>query len=206
MPGHKVRITASIGEELAEKFTSLTRRIGVSGTALLSETLPHELDYLAEIETRSERREAAHRFFDKLFDTDSPHKLGRLNITLDYQVAERMTELCREKNIQRDQFINAYIYFLVNGEEDVCKAPLETVAEILRNPRYEFEEKRRNSPQEDQTLHNLNDDSFIINRPIPNPYSFLSTMGIGDDLLEGIERQMKKSGIERDMKKMRRSK
>jgi len=31
-------------------------------------------------------------------------------------------------------------------------------------------------------------------------------MGIGDALLEGIEREMKKSGIERDMKKMRRSK
>jgi hypothetical protein len=31
-------------------------------------------------------------------------------------------------------------------------------------------------------------------------------MGIGDKLLEGIEREMKKSGIERDMKKMRRSK
>jgi hypothetical protein len=120
----KVRITASIGEEIAEKFTALTRRIGVSGTALLSETLPHELDYLAGIPTRSERHEAAQRFFDKLceIDTDSPPKLGRLNITLDCQVAERMSELCREKNIQRDQFINAYIYFLVKGEEGVCRA------------------------------------------------------------------------------------
>lgn len=191
----KVRITAFIGDELAARFTALTRRIGVSGTALLSKTLSSELDYLAAIPTRSERVEAAYRFIDAL-EADpsdvSPAKLRRLNITLDRQVADRMGELCREKHIQRDQFINSYINFLVHGEEAVCRAPLETVAEILRNPRHDFEEKRRNSPREDQTLYNLKDESFTTNQAVSqrNPYDFLSS--IDDDLLDRIERSMKK--------------
>src|SRR6516162_2799934 len=133
-----VRITAFIAEQYAEKFTALTRRIGVSGTALLSNTLSSELDYLAEIPPSTQRFEDLSNFLASLeFDSggnlvevnDKP-KVRRLNITLDREVADRMNEICREKRIQRDQFINAYVGFLVDD-----KGPLQTVAEILVNPR-----------------------------------------------------------------------
>lgn len=54
------RITAVIGESLAKRFTELTRQIGVSGTALLSRTLPAEMDYLAALPSNDESAENAH--------------------------------------------------------------------------------------------------------------------------------------------------
>ena len=141
----RVRITAFVNEELAKKFTELTSQIGVSGTAILSRTLPNELNYLAGIPGNSERAGTTLR----LLATDTGPKV-RLNVTLDRQDAERMSQLCREKRVPRDSFIGGYIAFLVNGDNGICEAPLKKISEILANPRHEYEEKRRNGPKEDE--------------------------------------------------------
>lgn len=69
MSTEKTRITVFVADELAKKFTELTSRIGVSGTALLNRALPAELDYLAELPENSERAAAVLRLIDtvKLF-------------------------------------------------------------------------------------------------------------------------------------------
>jgi hypothetical protein len=187
-----MRVTAFIGEGLAKKFVESTRQIGVSGAALLSRTLPGELNYLAEIPSNSERAETAWRLMETLATdtrTDS-RNVRRLNITLDRQHAERMSQLCREKRIPRDTFIGSYIAFLVNGDSGICEAPLKKISEILANPRHEYEEKRRNSPNEAETLLNLKDDSFTFNTPVSqeNPYGHLH---IDDDQLDLLERLAK---------------
>jgi hypothetical protein len=164
-----IRITAFIGEDLAKKFVERTRQIGVSGAALLSRTLPGELNYLAEIPSNSERAETAWRLMETLATdthTDS-RKVRRLNITLDRQHAEHMSQLCREKRIKRDIFIGSYIAFLVNG-------PLKKISEILANPRHEYEEKRRNGPKEDETFRDENGDFLVIKAVSQeNPYRYL---------------------------------
>ena len=165
----KTRITAFIEDGLAKKFTDLTRRIGVSGTALLSRGLPDELKYLAELPGDSEGEEKTRRPIVKL------GKMRRFNITLRRQDAERMDQLCREKQVPRDSFIGAYLLFLVGGEEGVCEAPLKRISEMLMNPRREYEEKRKSAPTADTTLYDLKDESFTFVEAVPrdNPYRFL---------------------------------
>jgi len=195
MSKNETRITAFIEEELAKKFTELTRRIGISGTALLSRTVPAELNYLAELPANSERAEKVVRFLaDLKVDEDDtpPKKPRRFNVTLRREDAKRLDQLCREKGVRRDGFIYAYIDFLVNGADGVCEAPLKKISEILMNPRHEYEEKRRNGPTADRTLYDLEDESFTVIQGVPkeNPYSLLH---LGEEDLNRWERLIRKN-------------
>ena len=184
------RITTAIFETVSKRFTELTRQIGVSGTALLSRTLPAELDYLAALPSNDESAEKRARVIEELGNalSDTPPKMVRFNVTLDRKEAERMNQICREKRIPRDMFIRSYIAFLINGVEG-CEAPLLKISKILANPRYEFEEKRWLSPDEDQTLY-APDGEFIERKAVckENPYSHLH---FDDDMLNALERFMK---------------
>jgi hypothetical protein len=186
------RITAFIGEELGKKFTGLTRQIGVSGTALLTRTLPVELNYLAEISSNSEKDETAWRLIGRLIEKLAAARPRRLNVTLDRRDAERMDQLCREKRVSRDLFIHQYIYFLVNGA-DGCEAPLVKISKILANPRYEYERARRRSPDEDYTEYAPTGE-IIEHRALckDNPYSALHIDGESLELAKGLLEQLRK--------------
>jgi len=47
------RKTTFVAPAFAEKFTEMTRQIGISGTTLRSSTLPAELNYLADLPANS---------------------------------------------------------------------------------------------------------------------------------------------------------
>jgi hypothetical protein len=187
-----IRITVFIGEELGKKFTGLTRQIGVSGTALLTRTLPVELNYLAEIPSNSEKDETAWRLIGRLIEKLAATRPRRLNVTLDRHDAERMDQLCREKRVSRDLFIHQYIYFLVNGD-DGCEAPLVKISNILANPRYEYEQKRWLSPKEGET-HHARDGQVIELKAVcqDNPYSSLHIDGESVELAKGLLEQLRK--------------
>lgn len=178
-----VRITAFVAAGMAERFSELTRRIGVSGTALLARTLSSELDYLAERPALNERFASASR----LFATELERR--RVNITLDSALVDRMNRLCREKHIQRDWFIETYIRFLVEGVEGVCEAPLGRVAKILEEPRYEFEESRSRGSDKEQALYDFEEESYTIVPSVPkdNPYARLSGTGLPPELVADWE-------------------
>jgi len=166
----KTRITAFIEAERAKEFTAIMSRL--SGKALLNMALPAELNYLSKLPSNSERGEALNRFAERLaYDG----KYRRLNITLERADAERMDQICREKRVSRDSFLGAFIKFLVDGEKGVCEAPLKKISEMLMNPRYEYEEKRKSGPAEDTLQYNLKDEVFTYLEAVPqdNPYSFL---------------------------------
>lgn len=171
-----MRITAFIEEARAKKFTELTSRIGISGTALLGRALPTELNYLAELPSNSEKAEVLSRLIERLTDDDDDNnKYRRLNITLERGDVERMDQLCREKRVSRDSFLGAFLAFLVYGEKGVCEAPLKKISEMLMNPRHEYEEKRKAGPTARTTLYDLKNESFTVVEAAPqdNPYSFL---------------------------------
>ena len=161
----RVRITAFVAEQLAMKFADLTWRLGVSATALFARTLPAELDYLAEIPANKHAGLTA--ALVRLLDADEPPPRRRLNITLKRKDAARMNRLCREKRVTRDDFISAYVSFLVNGEQGVCEAPLEQIAEILKSPRH-----------------------FAVSPVVPqgNPYDYLH---VDYGILEKLERTIR---------------
>jgi hypothetical protein len=191
MSNGKTRITVFVADELAKKFTGTMRTLGISGTAFLSRTLPAELDYLAKLPANSERAAAVWRFM--YIDTeDAPSKVRRFNITLDRGDAERMDQLCREKRVDRDNFIGVYLDFLVNGAEGVCEAPLKKVSEMLMNPRHEYEEKRKNAPTSDEEFYNSESSEFMTIKVFPeeNPYSVFH---IDEEQLKPWERWLKKN-------------
>jgi hypothetical protein len=189
----KTRITVFIGTELAKRFSEFTRQIGISGTALLSSTLPTELGYLAELPRNSESAAKFWTLMDKMDELDGifagPAPTTRFNISLDRQDAERLNQLCREKRVARDHVVNSYIRFLVDGEDGVCEAPLLKIAELLKSPRREFEEKRKNSPAQSKLLHDLDDDTFVRVEPVPqdNPYHHLHR---SDEEVKRLERMI----------------
>lgn len=102
----QVRITAFVAERLALKFARLTRRTGVSATALFARTLPAELDCLAGIPAN--KHDGLTAALVRLLDANEPPP-RRLNITLKRKDAARMNRLCREKRVRRDEFISAYV-------------------------------------------------------------------------------------------------
>jgi hypothetical protein len=127
---------------------------------------------------------------------ETPPKTRRFNVTLNRDDAERMDQLCRERRVRRDSFINGYISFLVNGESGVCEAPLRKISEMLMNPRHEFEAMRamrpmrRNGPAEDETLDSLEGETFVSKRAVSpeNPYGYLHLDAERLTLLERIAR------------------
>jgi len=193
MSTKSVRITAFIEETTAKRFAEATRRIGISGTALLNRALPAELNYFADLPENSERGAAALRFVQWVADDagDAPSKKRRFNITLDREKAERMDEICREKRVPRDLFLALFLNFLVYGADGICEAPLKKIGELLTNPRHEFEEKRKSGPAADETLYNLEDESFTIREAVSqeNPYSALH---IDDEAVKLWEKAMKR--------------
>jgi hypothetical protein len=174
MSKEKTRITVFVADALAKEFTETMRSLGISGTAFLSRTLPAELDYLAKRPATSDRDAAVLRFYEAAIHTaGTSSERRRFNITLDREDAERMDQLCREKRVPRDLFMDCYLGFLVNGTEGVCEAPLKKVSEILMNPRHEYEEKRRNAPPADEDYWNLETSHSMVLKAFPeeNPYS-----------------------------------
>ena len=120
----QTRITVFLDAELVRAFNQLTNHIGISGTALLNQTLPRELDYLAKLPTNTEK---ALRFL-----RSAPvRRKNRFNITLDRATADRLRQLCQRKRVPRDRFISLYIRYLVDG-------PLKKISEIRSNPRHEY--------------------------------------------------------------------
>lgn len=169
------RITASIREDLARRFTELTRKIGVSGTALLTKTLPRELDYLAEISSNSETAQKIWPLAKLTWATIKTRPM-RFNVTLDRQDADRMDQLCVSKGVPRDIFIETYVSFLVNGTSEVCEGPLAKISAILANPRHEYEQNQNKSRGESRE----------------NPYRFLH---LSEEVIEIVRDQWNASLI-----------
>jgi hypothetical protein len=172
------RITALIEAGLAKEFTELTRGIGVSGTALLANTLHTELDYLETLPANTEQqgRKLWRGWHAGTGAGSRAAAKGRFNITLSREDAARLNRLCGAKRVPRHAVINCYVYFLVNGEEGVCEAPLAKIAKLLAEPRSEYEEARSKGSGVDQELYNPGDESWTLVEAVPreHPYHALS--------------------------------
>jgi hypothetical protein len=142
----KTRITAFLDAKDAKRFAELTSSIGISRDALLNQSLPSELDYLAEIPANSVKALA---YLRARVSGDREDK-ARINITLSRRTALRMNRLCEQKRVPRDLFIASYVDFLVNGDpEGSCISPLAKAGAMLRNPRHEYSSSAGHGPYQD---------------------------------------------------------
>ncbi len=152
----KSRITVFIDSDLLERLNDKTKRVGVSKEVLLSSSLPGELAYLSEL---SSNGPTATKWFRAVGSTKTGKR--RINITLDKSVAEKMKRICEEKGLTRDQFITEYINFLLDGDPQGWGAgPLDKVAALLEDPRFEYVQEQGSNPYDD--LHMTEDDAEKI--------------------------------------------
>ena len=133
MRANEIRVTASITDDLAKEFTDLTRQVGVSGTALISRTLPRNWITWLRIPRNSGR---ARKALEMVSDAET----GRINFTLCRQDAERMDAICKEKMYRGIPFCARILIFCATASRTSAQG-LTLVNKILAVPATSTSEK-----------------------------------------------------------------
>ncbi len=129
-----VRITVKILTKNKKGFLDWFKKFGISKDKFLATQLSKELQYLKTLPANSPKGKKIDRAL--LLNKDSE----RLNITLPQSVAEEMNEVCNSIGVARDTFIDMYLDFLLNGDDEFgsCTSPLKKIEAMLDDPRFEY--------------------------------------------------------------------
>jgi hypothetical protein len=107
--GHKTKITVLINKKIFDSFCATVKEVGLRRDAYLNQVLPDEISFLNETPARSKRGELVLRTL-----RSSEKDIVRVGITLDSEVAKRMTRVCADKHVLRDLFMQACLEHLDN--------------------------------------------------------------------------------------------
>lgn len=132
----KKRITVRIQKPYLDALDRLLQQIHIRRDAYLNHVFPGEVESLEELEPNTEK---SAKYVRQLRGALS-NKV-RIAVTLEKSLVERMNKACAKKGIVRDAFIENFIRFLALGDEEhgSCISPLVKVAELLCNPRHEYD-------------------------------------------------------------------
>lgn len=136
MSNEKMVMTVRVRKNVAERFNALIAEIGLRRDTYLNRLLPHEVDLLSELPSHSERAAK----FSKLSAQWFEDQKTRLGLKLDSELVQRINDVCREKGIVRDNFIETFLDFLVEGyegEPSSLASPLGKVYELINDPYFE---------------------------------------------------------------------
>lgn len=156
MSNEKMVMTVRIRKDVAERFNRLIEEIGLRRDTYLNRVLPQEVDLLGELPPNLERATR----FSKLSAQWFEDQKTRLGLKLDYALVQRINDACREKGIVRDDFIETFLEFLVDGYEgdnDFVGPPLGKAYELINDPYYEAGGRNMNIYKE--ALH-IDDSEF----------------------------------------------
>ncbi len=139
------RITVKVRREYKKEFMSWMKRFGISKDRFLATQLPKELFYLKQLPRNSPKGKQIEK-------TLLAHKdAERLSISLPVSTAEEISAVCESIGVSRDAFIDMYLDFLLNGDEQFgsCGSPLAKIAAMLEDPRFEYACVDGNNPYDD---------------------------------------------------------
>ncbi len=137
---------------LVDEFSDLMQRARLSKDSFIASTLASEVEYLRDLPPNGPKARLLLRALGRL---QADRK--RLSITLDKRLAKEISQVCDEKGITRDQFIGAYVSFLVHGDPDTGDpSPLEKALAILSDPRFGYATINGSNPYQD--LHMSEED------------------------------------------------
>lgn len=125
-------MTIRIRINTAEKLFGLLKDIGVKRDAYISQLLNEEVKSLAQHEPNSEKAERFIRFKESA----SCDNRVRLSIKLSRKLIKKINDVCAEKRVPRDVFVETFFDFLANGNGDT-HSPLGKVQAILHDPYWE---------------------------------------------------------------------
>lgn len=133
------RITIKVKKELKDQFLAWTKKFKISKDHFLRCQLPRELEYLRDLPANEQ------------IGRDINRELGvgteRLNISLGTDLANEMDKLCNEKGIHREIFLDYYLDYLLNGDDEFgVESPLVQVEKLLENPRLGYSTEKYGNP------------------------------------------------------------
>ncbi|MFA5370690.1 MAG: hypothetical protein WC298_01795 [Sideroxydans sp.] len=125
-------MTVRLKENVVLEFDTKLKDLKLRRDEYLRMQLEREIETLAEISPNSElatrylQATRMERFSDRL----------KVGIKLTARLIERINEVCSEKRVPRDLFIESFLDFLVNGwpEFGVDCSPLDKAYEYLNSP------------------------------------------------------------------------
>ncbi len=128
------RVTVKVSAKNKGAFLDWAKKFGISKDRFLSAQLKEELDYLRQLPENSPKGKKLSRTLLSNMDAQ------RLNITLPLALAEDISQVCGKIGVSRDAFVDTFIDFLVNGDQDFgsCVSPLVKIEAMLDNPRFEY--------------------------------------------------------------------
>jgi antitoxin component of RelBE/YafQ-DinJ toxin-antitoxin module len=138
MNNEKMVMTVRIDKKVAERFNSLIEDIGLRRDTYLNRVLPQEVDLLSRLPPHSERATRFSKLSERIFEEQKT----RLSLKLDSALVQRINDVCREKGLVRDAFIETFLSFLVDGTEgdsnlDFVPSPLGQIWQLINDPHYE---------------------------------------------------------------------
>lgn len=125
-------MTIRIKINTAEKLFGLLKDIGVKRDAYISQLLNEEVKSLAQHEPNSEKAE----LFIRFKESASNNNKVRFSIKLSRKLIKKINDVCAEKRVPRDVFVETFFDFLANGNGDT-HSPLGKVQAILHDPYWE---------------------------------------------------------------------
>jgi hypothetical protein len=132
----KRKLTFTIRTAVLKRFNEAIRAAGLRRDSYLNHVLPDEIDELLPLSPNSERGERQLRDMRRFLYQD----FSKVNIALEQEVAEKLNEVCREKRIPRDIFIEEFMEFLSKTPENGSyAAPLAMIYELKNDPRYQYD-------------------------------------------------------------------
>lgn len=136
----KMIMTVRIDRTLAARFSGLMEEIGLRRDAYLNKVLPGEVERLSALPPNTDRAAKYVRLNSQI----QADKDARFSLKLDTSLVNRITTVCRQKGIPRDQFIVTFLDYLVNGYEghegdpySEVPPPLGKASDLLCNPYHE---------------------------------------------------------------------
>lgn len=136
----KMVMTVRINKQVADSFIQFMEEMGLRRDTYLNMLLPNEAELLSKVPANSERAAKFARLSTQWLEDQKT----RLGIKLDTSLVDRINEVCRDKGIARDQFIETFLDFLVNGlksesdnSHEEINPPLAKAYELITNPYWE---------------------------------------------------------------------
>lgn len=124
-------MTVRLRERVVLQFNAALNDVSLRRDEYLREQLDGEVERLAEIKPNSQftahymQRSLMAPFSDRI----------KVGLKLPQRLIQRINEVCAEKNVPRDLFIESFLNFLANGwpEKDIA-SPLAKAYEYLHDP------------------------------------------------------------------------
>ena len=129
-------MTVTLSKTIAENFEARVKDINLRRDSYLADRLKEEVERLAEIATPTDLAIS----YVRLSEQYSKVEKLKMGLKLPEDLIARINEVCEEKRVPRDLFVETFLKFLANGNRDSVNifndipSPLVKALDYLNDP------------------------------------------------------------------------